>query len=169
MPCTTWPRARKFDCLGPPPLRGDNDHLWGRPNLSKKDQLKVVEGNQLLLVTLAILNFCTWVLESPWTSRAWLTRPLQHLQRIASLMKVDYCQFGMPWRKATGLLVLPAECLRPALKICSPKNQRCSASGRKHTVLQGTDTSGQFLTLRAQPYPVKLCRAIACALKSKVS
>jgi hypothetical protein len=36
-------------------------------------------------------------------------------------------------------------------------------------VLQGTDTSGQFLTLRAQPYPVKLCRAIACALKSKVS
>ena len=90
MPCTSWSRARKHDNVGPPPLR-DDDHLWGLPNLSNKDNKKVLDGNKLLLVTVAILHFCTsqsiaWVLENPWTSRAWLTEPLQRLQRLASLM-----------------------------------------------------------------------------------
>ena len=109
MPCAMWSRARKFDNLGPPPLRDDHDHLWGLPSLFKRDHAKVQEGNHLLQVAILLIHFCiskniAWVLENPWTSRAWLTRPLQDLQAQAALLKVDYCQYGMPWRKATGLL-----------------------------------------------------------------
>lgn len=173
MPCNSWSRARKYDDLGPPPLRDDDEYLWGLPNLSKADQRKVQQGNQLLMATYNIIQYCIkhnipWALENPWTSRAWLTSPLQELLRSGQLQRVDFCQFGTPWRKATGIMASPDAWLKPIMVSCEPANGRCSKTGRKHIILQGTDASGTFLTMRAQPYPKGMCKKIAIQLKSKV-
>lgn len=171
-PCTTWSRAREWDG-GPPPLRDDHDGLLGRDGLSKHDQTKVDLGNQLLNVTLKIISICNqlglrWVLENPWTSRLWLVPAVQQLPG-AVLLKTDYCQFRMPWRKATGLMHSRFSELSSAVKTCKPVNNRCSATNRPHIILQGKDEHGVFFTFRAQPYPVALCRQIALALSSSVS
>ena len=173
MPCNSWSRARKHDNMGPPPLRDDDQHIWGLPGLNKSDSRKVHQGNMLLEVTYNIIQFCMrhnipWALENPWTSRAWLTSQLRQLQSHAVLRRVDFCQYGTPWRKATGIMAWPATWLASLMCECHANKGRCSKSGRKHIILQGTDSTGTFLTMRAQPYPYKLCQCIATALKSKV-
>lgn len=41
MPCTSFSRARKWDGLGPGPIRTP-DALWGLPNLNASDRRKVI-------------------------------------------------------------------------------------------------------------------------------
>ena len=166
-PCTSWSRARKLGG-GPPPVRDDHDVLFGLPHLSAHDRHKVTLGNQLLEVTLKIISFCNqlgirWVLENPWTSRLWLAPSVQ-LLADAHLLKTDYCQFKQPWRKATGLLRSRFDELNSAVKVCNANNNRCSATGRPHIILQGKDEHGVFFTFRAQPYPTALCEQIALLL-----
>ena len=48
MPCESWSRARKFDG-GPPPLRDDDKFLYGYPNRTNADKLKIERGNSLLI------------------------------------------------------------------------------------------------------------------------
>lgn len=172
MPCNSWSRARKHDDLGPPPLRDDGEYLWGLPHLSRADRRKVEQGNQLLMTTYNIIKFCLshnipWALENPWTSRAWLTAPLQELRRSAVLSRLDFCQFGVPWRKSTGIMAHPSQWLADIMQTCDTTGGRCSRTGRKHIILQGTDATGTFLTMRAQPYPRMLCSKIASNLKGK--
>ena len=170
MPCTSWSRARKFDNLGPPPLRDDSQFLWGRPGLSKRDSQKVQDGNNLLAITRRVIDFCQkhslrWVLENPFSSRAWLTSTLREMLSVAKLLRVDYYQYREPWQKPTGLLAYPYAWLQPLAKQCNSVGNRCSASGRPHIKLVGTDISGVFMTLRAQPYPKALCAAIVASLQ----
>ena len=169
LPCSSWSLARKWDG-GPPPLRDDDLHLWGRPNLSAKDRLKVGIGNDLLFFTRRLiqhcLNYVRWVVENPWSSRVWKTPQLCNLGFCTNFFQVDYCQYRMPWKKSTGLLAFNFSSLSSVQKTCSPVNGRCSASNRKHVILQGTDSKGTFLTLHAQPYPLSLCHAITFCLSS---
>ena len=162
MPCQSWSRARKWDG-GPPPLRDDADHLWGYPDLSKTDADKVFLGNRLLQFTAFLINMMMdlsipWVLENPWTSRAWLTPPMKRLLAWddVSFGRLDFCQYHMPWRKATGLMYYGIN-LQPIMRTCTGISNRCSASGRRHIVLEGKDSANQWWTHRAQPYPEQLC------------
>ena len=56
--CSSWSRARKNDGKGPPPLRDDEEFLFGLPNLSEKDQKKVDDANQMLDTMLQVLEIC---------------------------------------------------------------------------------------------------------------
>lgn len=74
MPCTSFSRARKWDGLGPGPIRSP-DFLRGLPDLNDSDRRKVLTGNNLLLFTLRLLRLCErchvpHALENP--CQAWL-------------------------------------------------------------------------------------------------
>ena len=165
MPCQSWSRARKNDG-GPGPLRDDNDFIWGFPDLSPNDNKKIALGNQLLSCTVTMIQqidvLCVpWVLENPWTSRCWLTRPLRDLasqQHVrVSLCRTDFCQFNMAWRKATGLMFAHLS-LNELCQQCTGSSARCSATGKRHLVLQGKDAAGVWWTHRAQAYPPAFCK-----------
>ena len=170
-PCTSWSRARKNDG-GPQPLRDDDSFLFGFKDLNPADAEKVRVGNALLAVSLRIINFCisasiVWTLENPWTSRIWLTPGILALQQLTTpsvrMIRVDYCQYQMPWRKSTALLSGGFPALDNVSKVCHTQHGRCSSSGRPHIILQGRDHTGMFFTLRAQPYPPRMCVAIAAS------
>ena len=169
LPCTSWSRARKWDNLGPPPLRSDTE-LYGRVGLSAVDQHRVHVGNALLQITHQFLSWAAqlgipWLLENPASSRAWLTDEVQDLMKKGGVcIQCDYCQYGMPWRKATTFMC--GNFQPPQLRCCNPVRGRCSASGTHHIILQGRDAQGMFWTLRAQPYPPSLCRTLADAVAS---
>ena len=140
----------------------------GLPGLNDKDVEKLRVGNclyfaALRLVRAALLIGAVVLFENPMTSRVWLAPALQKLARRHNAVwaKTHFCQYGMPWRKATYFLTFNADGLDTALKKCHAVGGRCSAIGRKHIILQSTDPTGVFMTLRAQPYPSKLCSAIA--------
>lgn len=169
MPCQSWSRARRDDG-GPPPLRDDHQFLWGKPNLGRKDQSKIELGNKLLLYTLSLIHqlralHVPWALENPWSSRCWLVPEISTLleHNGVKLKQVDYCQFNTPWKKSTGVMFESCD-LHSIFKTCNPVNGRCSATHKKHFILAGQDSAGQWLTHRAQPYPPQLCRSIIQAL-----
>jgi hypothetical protein len=167
LPCQSWTRARRDDGRGPGPLRDDSDFLLGLPNLSANDKHKVHTGNMLFFSTMRLIRECMkhnvpWILENPKTSRVWLNSQISHLvQKGARFAEAHYCQYKQPWKKATYFLSWRLPSLPTTLKLCQPSMGRCSATGRKHVILQGTDSNGAFLTLRAQPYPMQLCHDIA--------
>lgn len=168
-PCTTWSRARKHDG-GPPPLRDDDVYLFGYQHLSSHDMFKLDQGNQLLDVSDQIAHLCRalqvpWVLENPASSRIWLTPQLQSLVKEgASFITTDFCGFGMPWKKSTGLLFQFLPNLNTISRHCHTCHGRCEFTGRKHVILTGKDASGIWYTRRAQPYPFEFCHHIAKSL-----
>ena len=152
-PCKSWSRARKHDG-GPPPLRDDDEGLFGLKGLKPHDLQKVVLGNRLVDITLRIISLCNqlkirWVLENPWTSRLWLVPSIRQMCNETSLLRTDYCQFNQPWRKSTGLLQCRFPELKSITRVCHPKNNRCSASRRPHIVLQGKDSQGGYQVIVA--------------------
>ena len=170
MPCQSWTRARRWDG-GPPPLRDDSTFLWGRNGLTQADVTKVRLGNILLLWTVVFATLCdilsiAYVIENPGSSRCWLTRPMQFLLHKASLDFVDYCQYGVPWRKNTGFLHAGIPNLAGKLKLCTVVNGRCSANHRRHIILSGKDSNGIYWTHRAQPYPPLLCHHLSLHVAS---
>ena len=80
-------------------------------------------------------------------------------EKRMSMTRSDFCCWGTPWRKSTGF----ATCGMPTngfARACRGRKV-CDITGRPHTVLKGTDSNGTFWTLVAEPYPEKLCRALA--------
>lgn len=166
MPCTSFSQARKNDGLGPGPLR-DWWHLWGLDNLSRADRAKVFQGNQLLRVTIRILEACSvyevpFALENPATSFAWSMPPMvSFIEKFQpQMITLDYCQFNEPWKKPTTIMGQFLD-LQPLAKRCHSIKGVCSRTQRPHTVLAGRDSSGTFWTLRAQPYPVRFAQQVA--------
>lgn len=164
MPCTSFSRARKWDGMGPGPLRSDTC-LWGLPSLSNNDQRKVDIGNRILLFTVRLLRLCEqhgvpYVLENPSSSRAWLMPPLRAFADRYSpfFVELDYCQYNEPWKKPTTLMYNFLD-LSSLHRKCNTVKGVCSHTHRQHIVLAGRDSSGQYLTLRAQPYPHALVTA----------
>ena len=166
MPCTSFSRARKWDGLGPGPLR-DPYNLWGYEWLCDSDKRKVNQGNSLLRFTLRCMTVCEqlgipYALENPLSSYAWMMPPMKKFcQRFQPAEAVlDFCQFGEPWQKPTKILgnFWP---LQQLSKRCQPQGGLCSMSHQPHVHLSGTDDAGNFLTLKAQPYPWALAANVA--------
>eukprot|EP00974_Lingulodinium_polyedra_P087649 8497037-Lingulodinium_polyedra.AAC.1 len=139
----------------------------GLHGLGPRDEARVQQANQLLGLAAKIIRACARssvrvVLENPSTSRLWLTPTLRGLLRMqcASWQTTDYCQEGLPWRKRTALAAWHFPELACACRRCTGHGT-CSRTGQRHVALTGRDASGVFMTLRAQPYPRKLCRRIA--------
>lgn len=161
MPCTTFSRARRFDGLGPPPLRS-SDHIGGLPALRRCDQFKLDEGNQLFRFTMKLLQLCEdfhvpYILENPLTSMAWEMPPLVEFCNLHSpgFCDLDFCCYGEAWLKPTRLLYKYID-ISPLGVRCLGSHLRCSRSKRPHRPLKGVDGNGVFWTLRAQPYPWEL-------------
>lgn len=173
MPCTSFSRARKWDGLGPGPLR-DVDNLWGFSWLNNTDRRKVNQGNSLLRFTLRCMTVCEelgipYAVENPLSSYAWMMPPMvKFCRRFQPAEAVlDFCQYGELWQKPTKILgnFWP---LQQLSKRCQPCNGLCSMSQQQHVRLSGTDESGTFLTLKAQPYPWSLAGKVARSIAGTI-
>ena len=165
--CASWSRARRAppESKMPSAIRDDDKYILGLPNLNAKDQAKVDDGNSSLDFLCALIKICLKhnvmiVVENPATSRLWIAFFARiALEPTASLDNIDYCSFGMAWRKRTRLVswVRP---LRNLPKLCLSKGGVCSYSGHYHDLLTGVKKGG-FKTAAASPYPAKMCKLIA--------
>ena len=84
-----------------------------------------------------------------------------------TIIHLDYCQFGEEWQKPTTLLGMHWN-MAPLAKRCSNGGRLCSATQRPHVRLTGVDSSGIFMTLRAQPYPWAFAHAVASLVAKAV-
>eukprot|EP00438_Fugacium_kawagutii_P025119 Skav230792 [mRNA] locus=scaffold312:103074:108500:+ [translate_table: standard] len=169
MPCTSFSRARKWDGLGPGPLRTEAE-LWGLSDLSAADRKKVNNGNSLLWFSLRMLRLCEshgvpYTLENPFSSMAWIMPPMKKFisRYNPGLLTLDFCQYGEAWKKPTTLMFNYINLYPLALR-CTTIGHRCSRSKRPHIHLAGRDETGIFMTLRAQPYPWELAGKVASSV-----
>ena len=166
-PCNSFSRARDQPG-GPPPLRSDRQPL-GLDDLLPHDALKVQIGNQLMRFTARVLQLALilqifFTLENPARSRLWICPPILAVMRRKHVVVqlVEYCMFGMPWRKSTKFLGvhLNLDILGPYRCIGS-KRGLCKRSNLPHLPLAGQDSNGHWRTKTAEPYPHKLCKLLA--------
>ena len=137
----------------------DKDHIYGIPNLSDADKLRVAFGNQTMLVSVDIIRICRALkipccLENPSTSYAWLAPPLAQLVTQGHTSISDFCQYGKPWRKRTCVVAWNIE---PSLMPCKKCTGRgtCSRSHKPHIILTGTHPTLHIaMTKYAEPYPI---------------
>jgi len=169
MPCTSFSTARKWDDLGPGPLR-DMDNLHGFQWLTGTDLAKVRMGNSLLRVSLRLLAKCEergipYALENPMSSYAWYMPEVQRFlhKYNPQLVHLDYCQYGEPWRKPTTIMGNFWN-LASLSKRCKSYKGVCSATSQQHVRLAGVDSNGVFMTLKAQPYPRAFAALVASLL-----
>jgi hypothetical protein len=166
-PCESFSRARDVP-PGPPPLRSD-DRPLGLDNLKPHDSIKVLTGNVFMRFSAALLHLA-WelhipaTLENPDRSRLWLCPPIRSLLRRSMVNRfvTHYCSWGMPYKKATGFLAIHLDLSRISAVMCfGSKRGICRFSDKRHIQLFGQNQQGQWLTKLAQPYPWKLCVALA--------
>ncbi len=101
--------------------------------------------------------------EPPEGSRMWWTPQFPKLLSKGSHVLLDFCCFGMRWRKPTRLATWNID-LAGLRQRCSPINNCCSTSVRPHAILQGGAPGGERWTKVAEPYPVGFCDAYARAV-----
>ena len=93
-PCTSFSKARKWDSLGPPPLRTPA-FPDGLPELSIRDQLKVDIGNQLADYSargmeISYMSGTASVLENPGYSYIWQRVRLQQACKMIDSVTVYF-------------------------------------------------------------------------------
>lgn len=169
-PCESFTRARDVP-PGPPPLRSDACPL-GLPNLRPGDQLKVMTGNLWMrfsarMLTLACIFRVFATLENPQRSRLWICPPIMAVsrRRVAHLHVTHYCYWGMPYKKATSFLAINLRLNRLDNTLCvGARRGLCAFTGCPRQQLVGQDDQGRWRTKLAQPYPVRMCNALAKCL-----
>ena len=170
-PCGSFSRARDRPG-GPPRLRSD-DCLLGLERLKPHDAQKVAVGNILMRFTvrvmlLALRMILPFTLENPARSRLWLCPPIRALLRRkhVRVQQVEYCSFGMPWKKSTLFVAvhLVLHTLEP-YRCIGAKRGLCKYSGHAHVPLAGQLPDGRWMTHVAEPYPNKLCTVLAGCLR----
>ena len=158
-PCSSFSVART------PPVR-NRQFPYGVPVLSEKDREKLRVGNALALFSLRVMKTCLKLevpcsLEQPATS--WMLRlpPFERAARQLPMSQcvVDYCAYGMPWRKRTAIWSVHLD--------LSPMARRCPG-GHAHQVLRGAPAGGKSWTLIAQPYPPGLVKRWAGLINQRV-
>ena len=141
------------------------EHIMGLPQLKhESERWKITNGNKSMVFACrlghALLQKSTpFIFENPWTSMIWETAQVKHLRRRSGvrMARADFCQWGMPWRKATGLLCGFCNVAKIDRR-CSGCRGLCSKTQSPHQQLSGTDpASGLFWTHVAEPYPRGLC------------
>ncbi|CAE7221560.1 Kidins220 [Symbiodinium natans] len=147
--------------------------VMGLPNLSESDAAKVDLENVLMRFSAGIAEICLrrripFCIKSPWSSRIWMTKQFQSLQKSSHVHfgYTDFCGDGTLWRKRTGLLHGFVD-LGSCCKRCNTRGGICSFSGKRHAQQMG-QCQGVFLTRAAEPYPQKLCRRVAKAFVASV-
>jgi len=143
----------------------------GLSGLSQADQEKVAIGNILMLFSASLIRECGQAqipcsLENPARSRLWICSAMRRLSRTRgfSIITTEFCQWGVPWKKSTSFLSSNLDLIELANTRCvGSKRGICSRTGRGHQQLQGKDPSGNFYTKLAEPYPKRLCKALAKA------
>ena len=158
-PCSSWSRARRDLYGGGPRSR---QAIFGIPNLSAVDQRRVAAGNATAVASAKFLRAACKArvprgLENPRNSLLWACPPIAAAVRAGEIRSVDFCSYGAPWRKRTGLCFWgcpPAERFRP---LCRGRGGRCSSTGKPRVRLQGNDANNQPRTKTAEPYPELLC------------
>ena len=166
-PCQSFSRARDRPG-GPPRLRSDAQPL-GLEGLKPWDATKVKNGNLLMRFTvrvmlLAISLALPFTLENPARSRLWLCPPVLALLRRRSItcQVVEYCMFGMPWKKSTLFVGSHLSLVRLSPFRCvGARRGLCRYSNIAHIPLAGQTPDGRWLTHIAEPYPYQLCRILA--------
>lgn len=156
------PVCASFSTAITPPIR-TKEKPYGISGLSPKMEAKVQAGNQSAVWCIAILTLCIslgipcW-LENP--SSSWFFRIPCWTEFINKhpefgFWLVDYCRYHKPWRKRTKFWT--NTCL---------KNERTLCAGcASHQVLRGRSKyHRKNWTLVAQPYPIGICKAIACSI-----
>ena len=166
-PCNSWSRARHdLDGGGP----RDKDHMYGKPNLSLADAQRVKFGNTTLRFSIKVIrtsDHCgiPTVLENPASSMIWQVSALQRLK--GSPVLLDYCQFGMRWRKRTRFQTWNID--PPENRLCKGHRGICSRTNRPHIILKGYDkVSKQNWTHIAEPYPKRVCSLFADCIVSSI-
>lgn len=134
-----------------------------------KTELRYSKVTSCFLNSVRILKECSkfnipWTLENPKTSRVWLTRHIRQLKKSAQFFQADFCQYQGEWRKSTYFLTHFS--LSFDFKTCSGPKGFCSRTKCRHSILQGTDSSGRFLTKVAEPYPFGLASHIATRVRN---
>ena len=114
------------------------DFVWASPPCTEYSRAKTtaprdIEGaNNIVERTLKIIDFLKpdfWVIENPESGL------LKHQPMTQGIpyVDVDYCKYGMPYRKRTRLWSNRAEALRDMLKLlCKRDCDSMGESGRKH-------------------------------------
>ena len=142
------------------------------------DRTKVIIGNALMVFSAQVVRSCVQLcipatLENPVRSRLWICPPMKYVLRLRNVVFniSEFCQWGTPWRKSTGFLAVHLDLSPVAAHRClGAKRGLCKRTNLPHVVLAGLDANKQFLTKIAEPYPVKLCNAIAkCFRNSQVA
>ena len=83
---------------------------------------------------------------------------------------VDYCQYGAKWRKRTRELSWFSADDSRLHKQCTGRAGICSATGKPHIVLSGSDPiSHRLWTSIAEPYPRRFAKLFAENLKNAAS
>ena len=150
------------------------DMPWGIPShlLSHQDWEKIELGNACFRSCFSLIRLLDkfsvpWVLENPHSSKCWYLPFLQrwscksHVHTIVA----DFCQFGTPWKKRTRFLCgnIVRDDLHRLDQHCGGR-ETCSRTGKPHFLLTGKGPHGQNWTAIAEPYPKRLCDALAYAL-----
>ena len=143
--------------------------------LTEVEQHKIQSGNACFSSCFALIRILDahhvpWILENPASSNCWYLPFFKQLvlQPHVKSIVADFCQFGTPWRKRAKFLAgnISADDLHRIEKRCSGRGL-CDQTHRAHFQLTGTGPGGRNWTAIAQPYPKRLCDALAHALTAQ--
>ena len=171
LPCNSWSRAR-HDINGGGPR--SKEHIFGIPNLSPADSLRVALGNNTLYFACSIIRLCKKFgapicLENPATSLVWQVPALDVLNKSSTISVSDFCQYDKPWRKRTKVAtwnILPDLC--PSLK-CTGRSGICSRTNVAHIQLTGHHPTAHMpWTKFAEPYPNSWAKSWSAAIESSL-
>ena len=136
------------------------------------DAERVATGNRQArwaarLFSLAAKHKVAMVIENPAQSMVWSLPAFVQFQRVHQSTVLDYCGFGVPWRKTTRLLSCHTDMSALGSNRCHQAALRCSFSGLPYQVLSGwCKEEHKLWTALASPYPGALAReAVKLMLK----
>ena len=165
--CTTCSRARY------PALRSTEEPM-GVKNLNKKEQAQLDGANEVYAQTFRLLDELVGKktptsIENPQASIFWHVPMWKRFEKHQwTDHVVDFCQFGIPYRKST---TFRSFYMNPRLfawkRRCKGSYGRrsvCSRTRKRHVQLRGKHPSGQNWTAIAQPYPEAVGAHLATAL-----
>jgi len=158
-PCASWSRLMQIF----QPIRSII-HIYGLPDASPSDLVKLHAGNTTMRCTARIIRCCIrmnilCITENPDTSLFWSAPPISALINGGQLITTDYCQFGARWRKRTRFLIHRGADADHLTRRCRGRNGICSLSGLHHIHL--LKHSGKDWAHIAEAYPPKLARSFA--------
>ena len=179
-PCETWSDARwnggsRATGSWPRAVRSSL-HLWGLHDLDAGERQQVALGNALmrtviLFLTAARVYGFAAVMEHPqlpsWMPQApssWKLPELKLLARAGgTVMHLDQCCCGTPWKKPTRLFAVGIPELGRRVAKLQGGGKCCPALGHKHVSLSGKTEGGVCRTAPAKTYNSVMCKVLADA------